>query len=195
MAVAEMKSDVSIWEGKMIPKSIFALGLFIASTGAFAKESSAGTSELAKVAVNQAKLTTASGRLALAKAVNIYCNDIKSVYPRNSPSEEQWLDGEISGGGNRVEKALSSAELGRRMAKRFTDDCETSSQWAVKQPDKGIHFVILAHDFIRFSGDAAFYAKLNGIDSERFWLENMPRMAAEALTYAAIMIETTKESN
>lgn len=178
----------------MIQKSIFAFGLLIASTGALAKENSAGTSELVKAAVNQAKLTTTSGRLALATAISTYCKEIKAVYPRNSPTEEQWLDGEISGGGNRVEKALSSAELGRRMAKRFTDSCETSSQWAVKQPDKGIHFVILAHDFIRFSGDAAFYAKLNRVDSEQFWLENMPRMAAEALTYAAIMIETTKES-
>ena len=176
----------------MIGKLIFAVLIFIGSNGANANDNSVGTRELAKTTINQARLATSSGRLDLARAVNAYCKEVQAAYPRNSPSEDRWLDGEISGGGNRVTKALSSAELGRRMASRFTDDCVTSSEWAIKQPDKSIHFVILAHAFIRFSSDSTYYAKLNGLNHEQFWFDGMPRNAAEALAYTAIMIETSE---
>ena len=77
---------------------------------------------------------------------------------------------------------------------QFTDSCVASSDWAIRQPDKSIHFVIMAHDFIRFSGDASYFAKRNGVDGEMYWFEGVPRMTAEALTWAAILIETAKAS-
>ena len=170
-------------------KLIIAIILCGVSARTDAAEISVGTRELAKATLNQEVLATPSGRSALLKAVNAYCKEIQAIDPRNSPSEDQWVDGEISGAGNRIEKVLSSAELGRRIAKNFSDNCVTSSDWALKRPDRTLYVISLTHDFIRFSRDATYFAKKNGVNPEIYWLDGMPRSAAEALAYAAMMIE------
>ena len=166
---------------------------FIALVGcanqiAFAKTSPA-TQNLMQASLDKNKLATQAGRLSLARSVNQYCSELQKAYPTNSPSEEQWLDREIAGGGDRAYKVLSTSELGRRRAKIFLDECMQSSEWAIKSPDKSIYFMVLTHAFVKYSGDAAFYAKMDGVDAESFALEFVPRSATEALAYAAIMIE------
>jgi len=142
-----------------------------------------------QVSLDQNKLSTQEGRLSLAGSVNQYCSELQKAYPTNSPSEEQWLDREIAGGGDRAYKVISTAEFGRRTAKIFLDECIRSSEWAIKFPDKTIYFIVLTHSFAKYSGDATLYAKRNDVDVEKFSLEFAPRMATEALAYAAMMTE------
>lgn len=159
-----------------------------AHQSAIANPSSA-TQNLMLASLQQSNLATLEGRLTLIKSVNLYCSELQKTYPTNSPSEEQWLDREIAGGGNRAFNVVSTAEFGRRTAKIFLDECLRSSEWAIKAPDKTIYYIVLAHSFIKYSGDAASYAKRNGVDADKFALEVAPRSATEALAYAAIMVE------
>lgn len=154
-----------------------------------ANKSSLATQNIIQASLDSKKLATQEGRSALARSVNQYCNELQQAYPTNSPSEETWLNNEIAGESNRSLKAFGSAEFGRRKAKVFLDECLRSSQWALKAPEKSIYFMVLTHAFIRFSGDAAYFAKLNGVDAEKSWLEGAPRAASEALAYAAVMTE------
>jgi len=156
---------------------------------AAASELSKGTRELGLATIDQNKLASAEGRLALVNAVKAYCSDVQATYPTNSPSEEQWISSEMSGDVNRMQNVMSSPEMGRRFAKVFTDQCVSASDWAIKQPEKSVHLVILAHSFIRFASDAEYFGKKNGVDVERYSFKWLPRSAAEALAYAAIMIE------
>ena len=170
-------------------KLIVAIILCVVSARTNAAEISVGTRELSKSVFNQEVFATPSGRSALLKAVNAYCKEMQAIYPRNSPSEDQWLDGETSGASNRIEKVLLSAELGRRMTKNFSDSCVATSDWALKRPDRTFYVISLTLDFIRFSTDATYYAKKNGVNPETYSLGHLPRSAAEALAYASMMIE------
>ena len=166
---------------------------FVALVGCAYQSASAKTTlttqNLMQASLDQNKLSTQAGRLALARSVNQYCSELQKAYPTNSPSEEQWLDREIAGGGDRAYKVISTAEFGRRRAKIFLNECMQSTEWAIKLPNKSIYFMVLTHAFAKYSGDAAYYAKMDGVDADTFALELVPRSATEALAYAAIMIE------
>lgn len=174
-------------------KLLFLIATLICSNQSAIANPSSATQNLMLASLQQSKLTTEEGRLTLITSVNQYCSELQKAYPTNSPSEEQWLDREITGGGSRAFNVISTAEFGRRSAKIFIDECLRSSEWAVKAPNKTIYFIVLAHAFIKYSGDAAVYAKRNGVDADKFALEVAPRSATEALAYAAIMIEIEQQ--
>ena len=75
------------------------------------------------------------------------------------------------------------------MAENFTERCISTSDWAMKRPNQSYHFIALIHTFLLFSGDAAYFAKKNGIDSDAHSFELAPRGAAETLAYAAMLVE------
>src|SRR5690606_20816969 len=87
-----------------------------------AVETSPTARSLLRVTLDYDELATPAGRKSLAVAARDYCAEIERDYPKTSPAEEQWLMSEINGAGDRVMRALASAEMGRRMAARFTED-------------------------------------------------------------------------
>ena len=170
-------------------KLSFLVALMMCAHQSAVANPSLATQNLLQASLNQANLDTQEGRLSLVKSVNQYCSELQKAYPTNSPAEDQWLSREIAGGGDRPYKVISTAEFGRRTAKVFIDECLRSSEWAEKAPDKTIYLIVLTHVFAKYSGDAALYAKRNGVDADKFALEFAPRSATEALAYAAIKVE------
>jgi hypothetical protein len=111
---------------------------------------------------------------------------VKLAYPQNSPAEDQWLDAEIKGSNERVMRALASAEMGRRQARYFTTACSNWTAQLAKVPDTWRSYVALAYAFLRFAGDAEFFAPKNNVDGGALAFGLAPRNAAEALLVAAM---------
>jgi len=125
-------------------------------------------------------------RMALVTAVAAYCADVERIFPQNSPAEDQWLKAEVDAGGERLMRAVRSAEWGRRQAKNFTTAC---AAWVpvFKVPGNSARALTgLAHAFVRFSEDSASYARANDLDPERLGLPYMLRMTTESLLTAAL---------
>src|SRR3546814_966799 len=72
-------------------------------------------------------LATENGRSALVSATAEYCRDLDNAFPRNSPSEDVWLDREFSAGTDRSLRAMNSAEYSRRQAANFVSSCSTAA--------------------------------------------------------------------
>ena len=149
--------------------------------------SSPATQALALAAIDRDALNTPVGRTALAVAAKAYCDEVSSIYPRNSPKEDEWLSSEVRAGGERMLRATRSAEWGREQVQIFVDGCANWSASLSRAPDQSRSFAGLAYTFIRFSGDAEFYAPKNQIDPDRFGFGVVPRMATEGLILAAIL--------
>jgi hypothetical protein len=160
-----------------------------ASCAANAAETTPATMALARAALDSKGLETAAGRKTLGLAVRGYCDDVRRVYPQNSPQEDFWLDGEIRGSGERFSRVLASPEWGRRQAKLFTEGCAMWSAALEKGPDRSRYFVGLAYQFVRFATDAEFFAKKNGIDPGLLGIPPTLRFATEALLAAALNAE------
>ena len=125
-------------------------------------------------------------RSALVAAVAAYCTDIERAFPQNSPAEDQWLTAEVDAGGERLMRAVRSAEWGRRQAKNFTTACATWTAVFNTPGNSARGLTGLAHTFVRFSEDSAFYARANNLDPERLGLPCMLRMTTESLLVAAL---------
>src|SRR5215204_2566947 len=106
---------------------VLAVGLCSFPAAVVAAEPDAVTTALLRASVEQ-KVSTPSERQALVQAAANYCDTLRRVYPRNSPSEDVWLKEEVAAGGDRPWRALRSAEFGRRMAANFVDACVYSAK-------------------------------------------------------------------
>src|SRR3546814_7935996 len=71
--------------------------------------------------------TTLFRSSALVSATAEYCRDLDNAFPRNSPSEDVWLDREFSAGTDRSLRAMNSAEYSRRQAANFVSSCSTAA--------------------------------------------------------------------
>lgn len=111
---------------------------------------------------------SAEGRKALTLAIKNYCNEIDRIYPRNTPQEDQWLDNEIAGEAERLMRAASSAEYGRRLARNFTAGCVKMTGNIEREPNRPFNYIALAWEFSRFTSDAAFFARKNKIDPDMY---------------------------
>jgi hypothetical protein len=152
---------------------------------AYAEASNPTTKALALAAIDQRKLSSAPGRLALVRAARDYCNDLGRAYPRNSPDEDAWLRQEIAGEGDRPERAIRSAELGRSMAANFVQSCIQGATAYETSPDKRGALLVMALAFARFR-DAKYYGDKNGVDSDAFALDFLPIATVEALLTGAL---------
>src|SRR3546814_5515622 len=81
---------------------------------ALAKSRSA-TSALVTSALDLKSLATENGRSALVSATAEYCRDLDNAFPRNSPSEDVWLDREFSAGDRKSTRLNSSHSCASRM--------------------------------------------------------------------------------
>jgi len=108
------------------------------------------------------------------------------VFPTNSPKEEDWLQSELSSGGDRGFRVLSTPEYGRNRAKNFTDGCAEWLNVKDRYFDKLRFYAGLARTFFLFESDSAHDARKNSIDAERFGFPFVPRDAADALLVAAL---------
>lgn len=112
-------------------------------------------------------LESPEGRLSLILALSNYCNALKREFPTNSPVEEEWLNREINGGGDRIYRALASAEWGRRQARQFTENCLYYAEQYLQKPDyKAIWLFGLIETISRFQPDAEIYSRRNGLAPE-----------------------------
>jgi hypothetical protein len=170
-------------------KAGLAAAIAVISCPIRAAEVSPATAALARVVIDQSDLKAETGRKSLALAVGRYCNDVKQAYPQNSPEEDRWLDGEAQGDEERIKRALSSPEMGRRQAKLFTDSCALLSSALEREPDRSRHFVALAYTFFVFTTDAEFFARKNRVDPERLGFDTVLRFTTESLLLAALSTE------
>lgn len=135
-------------------------------------------------------LRTDAGRDALALAAASYCEEVDRRYPRNSPAEEEWLTTEIAAQGDRMLRAAQSAEFGRRATAAFTTTCNSFAD-AYQQGSHQTGLIGMAYAFVRYDGDAEFYAKKNGVDARELGLAALGS-AGEALIFAALMEAQTE---
>lgn len=99
--------------------------------------------------------------------VGRYCAALQQRYPTNSPAEDQWLEREMGGGGERLIRALASAEFGRRDAAMFTANCISMTEAFEMYPDArpNILFALIG-SIARYSPDAEYHAESNGLDGD-----------------------------
>ncbi len=132
------------------------------------------------------EMDIAENRTNLIKTVGTYCSEIKDSFPTNSPTERAWLETETSGDTKRRVRAMSSPEFGREKAQEFTFLCEAYTKEYEAGTDKKHQLIGIAHTFVRFSGDAENYAKINGIDGQKL---GFPLLSfyAEVILKAALL--------
>src|SRR3546814_4149888 len=78
-------------------------------------KSRSATSALVTSALDLKSLATENGRSALVSATAEYCRDLDNAFPRNSPSEDVWLDREFSAGTDRSLRAMNSDRKSTRL--------------------------------------------------------------------------------
>ena len=71
--------------GQMVSRLVIALILCFVSRPVQAAETTTAMREMIIATLEQDKQATPQGRAHLIKAVNAYCKEIQSVYPRNLP--------------------------------------------------------------------------------------------------------------
>jgi hypothetical protein len=170
----------------MIRFVVATIMLFAIPSAADAQTGSTATVKLLMADIAPtAEIGSPAERKELLTAIKAYCSELASAYPRNSPSEDQWLVAELAGDSNRITLALSSSAFGRRMAKQFVDGCQTWTTYLDKMDDmKG--YVGLAHTFLIFSDGTDSYARKNNVDVDRFALKAIPKETAKALLAVAL---------
>lgn len=170
----------------MKPKTTIVLALCaFSSSAALGQTDDAPTKTLAVATLTQ-DVACPAGRLALVQAAACYCDSVGRVFPRNSPTEETWLSGELAAGGDRPARALMSAEFGRRHAAQFVDSCIQAARNYEGGDDKRRSILWIAYAFAGFGPDAEYYAKKNGVDVEQFAFGFLPGKTVGALIKAAI---------
>lgn len=160
-----------------------ALCMSLQSVSALAK-ARPSASALLTSALSQKALTAANNRSALVSAAADYCNDLDRVFPRNSPTEDAWLDREFAAGTERFLRATNSAEYSRRQAAIFISSCLSASA-AYSDGRRQLGLNMLVYAFARFDGDAAIHAQRNSISPDDYAL-NIMSVMLEGLAYAAL---------
>jgi len=109
-------------------------------------------------------------REGLIRALQAYCAGLERVFPKNSPSEEAWLSGEMqSSDYGRITRVVESAEWGRRMASNFLVTCSGFTDNYLKFPEqRTVSLFVLIEATAKFHGDAPIYARKNGVDPDRW---------------------------
>lgn len=172
---------------KFMTRGCLLISLFSVAP-AHAMELAPSASSLFEAASNRDALATEDGRSKLVTAVYNYCSDLDRAYPTNSPAEDQWLDGEVHGGGDRTTRALASAELGRRQANAFTKSCISISRLQ-KRPASARDFTALGFFFVQFMKDSAYYARKNNVNPEKYGFDIILHSAVEALLWSSLNAE------
>lgn len=168
----------------MVRAAALILAAFFA-TPATAQDANAATKELLTHTLVTG-LTTEEGRSDLVEGVKGYCAALDRAWPSNSPRENDWLDRELSGGGERILRTLESAEFARRSGRAFIERCNTWSSALADLPSLR-NYAGLAYALVSFAGDAEYYGQRAGVDVVGFSLDLAPRVAAEALLAASLM--------
>ena len=170
----------------MIRQAIMAACFSVCAISAAVRADFAPASKALFMDALDSKLTTTpQGRAKLASDADVYCAFIEHDFPRNSPAEDQWLDGEIAGGSDRMLRAIGSTEFGRRRAAVFVSDCKLFGNLLRAKPDSSKGFAGLAFAFVRFSGDAEDAARQNKLDAQFYGFPVM-HDATEAFLRAAL---------
>jgi hypothetical protein len=111
---------------------------------------------------------SAETRASLIESALAYCRDVRSVFPRSSPAEKAWIDGEMNGSGDRMIRLLQTAEWGRLQAENFVDGCISFAELGKSQPWDVRAYIGLAFSFSKFRPYAEGAARQNGVDPDRF---------------------------
>jgi hypothetical protein len=141
-------------------------------------------SRLISASLPKSQFAKSQDRSALVQAVVDYCSEVGKVYPRNSPAEDEWLNAELLAGGSRTERALASAELGRRKAANFVTECHGFTS-AYHSGRRTFGMVGLAQAFNKFHIDAEFMAKKNRVNPDGVGL-GLLTVALDGLLSAAL---------
>lgn len=141
-------------------------------------------SALLTSALDRKAMATEGGRSALVSATANYCNDLDKAFPRNSPSEDAWLDREFAAGTERLFRAINSAEYSRRQAAEFVSSCLAASA-AYREGRRQLGLNLLVYAFARFDGDAAVHAQRNSVAPDDYALPIMS-VPLEGLAFAAL---------
>lgn len=137
------------------------------------------------LSVDRNALRLENGRTALVEAASAYCELVDQQFPRNSPAEEEWLSGEVQGGGDRPLRALNSPEFARRATAAFTSTCRSYVE-EYRRGGRQAGLIGLAYAFVRYQGGAEAYASRNNIDAAELGVVALED-AGTALVFAALM--------
>lgn len=163
--------------------ALVGLSIYMQPETASAKARST-TSALVTSALDLKSLATANARSALVSTAAEYCRDLDSAFPRNSPSEDVWLDREFAAGTDRSLRAMDSAEFSRRQAANFVSSC-LSAAAAYNEGQRQFGLSLMVYAFVRFDGDAAIHAQRNSIAADEYGLPIMS-IFVDGLAYAAL---------
>ena len=103
------------------------------------------------------------GRVALVSAIGDYCEALDAVVPRNRPSENEWLEGEIAAGGDRAMAALSSKEFGRRRMLEFTENCGVIARSYIGGHNQQLNLFNMLYFWARFVPGADQYGAVTSV--------------------------------
>lgn len=121
-----------------------------------------------------AELHTKPNRDNMVMRVEAYCHEIKRVTPRNSPSEEVWLDGELKDGfklnsdNSRFIRATQSPESARRRFAVFSEGC-LNAAGLYKSGKETIALAALTVEFSRFE-EPEVIGRRAGLDEDKFMM-------------------------
>ena len=155
---------------KKVLQFLFALALLGAPSFAQAKETQPELRALSRFMFMRAEFEAPDTRVSFIKALQAYCLALDKAFPKNSPSEQAWLDNEIdSGDSNRMIRAYGTSEWSRAMVENYTSTCQAFTQSYLSEPDKRIVALFaLIEATSRISDSAALHARRNGLDADRW---------------------------
>jgi hypothetical protein len=168
---------------------VFSLSGVTFSAPALSQEREQGTAAPEVKAMLYAYLETnefsSVGRENLVTAINQYCNYLDYIFPKNSPSDNEWLSQERKGSMERALIAAESVQAAREKAEFFTWQCIVSSKdfKTKKSKEKVSALISLSYAFSKFSHN---YPTLNRI-------ETLTRISAEKTGFQLFIGDLTNK--
>lgn len=144
---------------------LLALSFLAASTPTAASTRSDAIGNLLSASSSRENLYSKEGRTALMSAVGTYCETLDAAVPRNRPAENEWLQGEITAGGNRAMAAISSKEFGRRRMLEFTENCSKIADRYISGQSHQRELFNMLYFWARFAPDAEQWAVASGVSA------------------------------
>ena len=172
---------------RTLPKIMLALLAFIFSSAAFAQASDE-VKNLLLASDKTGEMENAEVRKDLLDSAEAYCVAIEHEFPKNSPTEDEWLNSELRGTGNRACNAIASVEMVRRMAANLTGECLFFVNMARLEPNSAKGFIGLAIAFDKADGNLHQRAEEIGVDPEKFGFEFILGIATSGFLRAAYAI-------
>lgn len=136
--------------------------------------------------LSQDNMAEAAKRLELVDAIGAYCQSLERAFPKNSPAENAWLQGEMGGEPDRMMRAVESPEAARRQAEAFVISCTSNARAYSAGGNRPKVLVALALTFNRFQYEAADAARKNNVDVDRYGFRSL-RFVTTALLVAALL--------